>query len=302
MENNNLKIIRTDDKTYNLANTEESIDFLIYALNGKYYALFVEFVFGHLGINFYDYLNSLEDKEKNIFVVLNDVSPFFDLIVEDFESNNVFYKYIYSYQSSDLIKKQKINNIIDGLKKTLDYNLDFHNASIFRNMYLEMDNDFYKLAYTREFSSAYIYYCVTYKLMSIYDYIYDKFYSFIEKKNKFDDFYSLKYKEFIKNTPKVKPKMDFDENANWFVIGKDFANGKIFDLYEKGNSFRQIAIELYNKESLRNFISESFSTNPTNLNKAILKDRLRLEKIIEYFESNDLIIDERFKSKYRELT
>jgi phosphopantetheine adenylyltransferase len=194
--NNNLKIITTNDKIYNLENTEEAIDFLIYVLNGKYYTSFIDFVFGHLGINFYKYLDSLKERDKNIFSVMNDVSPFFDMIVEDFESNNVFYRFIYSHQYGELIKKQKINNIIDGLKKTLDYNLDFHNASIFRNMYLEMDNDFYKLAYTREFSSAYIYYCVTYKLMSIYDYIHDKFYSFIEEKNKFDCFYSHKYKEW----------------------------------------------------------------------------------------------------------
>lgn len=272
LERNDLKIIKSDDKTYNLENTEEAIDFLIYALNGKYYTLFIDFVFGHLGINFYDYLNSLEDKGKNIFVVLNDVSPFFDLIVEDFESNNVFYTYIYSYQSSDLIKKQKINKIIDGLKKTIDFNFDFHNASIFRNMYIEMDKDFYKLAYKREFSSAYIYFCVTDKLMSIYDYLQDEFYSFIEERNKFDYFYSNKYKDFIKakkeekaikmnhketKIDSVNPFPDIFKSIDIYNSFKEYSNKYIIDPYKDYSYLfqRMLYEKLIHKKKLLEYIN-----------------------------------------------
>ncbi|MBG6187080.1 hypothetical protein [Flavobacterium sp. CAN_S2] len=246
-ENNNLSIINTDDKTYNLENTEEAIDFLVYALNGKYYTLFTDFVFGHLGINFYQYLESLKDGDKNILVVLNDVSPFFDLIVEDFENNNIFYKYIYSHPSSDLVKKQKINKIIDGLKKTLDYNFDFHSASIFRNMYVDMSPDFYKLAYEKEFSFAYIYFCVTFKLMSIYDYIHKEFYSFVEEKNKFDYFYSHKYKDFIKNKNEKKvvqtniKETPIDIWKNVFYNDKDFENFRYYLKHEINDEYNDLS-------------------------------------------------------------
>lgn len=195
---NNLSIITTDDKTYNLENTEEAIDFLIYALNGKRnYCFIEEFVFGHLGIDFYEYLDSLEETDKNFFVVLDEITPFFDIFIQDWETDNVFYKYIYSSQISDLVKKQKINKIIDGLKKTLDSYFNFNDLSRFRKMFYSeepMDN-FKKLANQKELSDAYLYFCVTFRMIYIYNYLYSDFYLFIHEENKIDPSYSNENKK-----------------------------------------------------------------------------------------------------------
>jgi hypothetical protein len=193
MENNDVKIIKTDGKTYNLENTEEAIDFLIFALNGKRnYCFIEEYVFGHLGIAFYDYIDSLEETDKNFFVILDDIKPFFNIFIQDWEADNVFYKYIYSSQISDLVKKQKINKIIDGLKKTLDSYFNFDDLSRFRNMFYSeepMDN-FKKFAHQKELSDAYLYFCATFRMIDIYNYLYSDFYSFIDEKNKIDPSYS----------------------------------------------------------------------------------------------------------------
>lgn len=188
-----LNIIETEKKTYNLENTEEAIDFLIFALNGKRnYCFIEEYVFGHLGIAFYDYIDSLEETDKNFFVILDDIKPFFNIFIQDWEADNVFYKYIYSSQISDLVKKQKINKIIDGLKKTLDSYFNFDDLSRFRKMFYSEEpmGNFKKFAHQKELSDAYLYFCATYRMIHIYNYLYSDFYSFIDERNKIDPSYA----------------------------------------------------------------------------------------------------------------
>lgn len=80
----------------------------------------------------------------------------------------------------------------------------------------------------------------------------------------------------------------------WFKIGTDFANGKIFKLKEKDYNYSTIAKELYGDDKLKNYISESFSPNPSNKNKCILKDHSKMKYIKEYFEKNSLEIHPKF--------
>lgn len=302
-ERNKLNILETDNKTYNLVNTDEAINFLIFALNSSHYSLFVDFVFSHCGINIFDYSTKFvkENKSKSIFEIQRDVTPFFNFFCEDYKEENVFYKYIYFSKESDLIKKQKINKIIDGLKKTLDFYFDFHNVSIFWNCEIDKNYDFIrKNSITLDFCTTYTYYSICKILFNFYDYLYDEFYIFIDSKNEFDYNYSNKIKEYLKNHLKTETKENF-KNEKWFTVGKDFANGKIFDLIEKSITYRQIAIKLYNNESYRNFISESLSANPSNKSKNILGDKIKIEKIVNHFKENNLDIDERFYLKYKEL-
>ena len=204
-ENNNLNVIISEDKSYNLNNTEEVINFLIYALNGKYSSFFIDFIFSHIGLDVYKYSKSFvdEQKSKSIYEIHNDVKPFFNFFCKDYEEDNIFYKYIYESKESDFIKKQKINKIIEGIKKTLYYYFDFHSTMFFLNCENDKNYDFIKRSsVTLEFCVTYTYYSICKILINFYDYIYDEFYAFIETKNEFNYNYSNKKKEHLKNKPK----------------------------------------------------------------------------------------------------
>lgn len=237
-ENNNLNIIISHDKSYNLDNTDEAINFLIYALNGNYSSFFIDFVFSHIGLDVFKYSKSFVDEQKNksIFEIHNDVKPFFDFFFENYYEDNVFYKYIYESKESDFIKKQKINKIIEGLKKTLNFYFDFHSVIIFRNCEIDKDYDFIrKCSITLELCVNYTYYSICKILINFYDYIYDEFYAFIESKNEFNYNYSNKIKEYLKNKSKEEIKRDAGSNQienniwiNVFKCENDFENFKFF--------------------------------------------------------------------------
>jgi hypothetical protein len=204
-ENININLVITDTKTYNLECTDEAINFLVFMLNGKYFHMFIDFSLTHIGLNINKYRRQIIDNEsKSLFEIQNDVNPFFDFFWIDFYEDNVFYKYIYTSNDSDFIKKQKINTIIDGLRKTLDYYFDFHCVDIFHNAQEEKDYNFIdKIRRTEEFCGAYIYFAICQKLISFYDYLYDEFYTFIDTKNTFDYKYSHRIKEVLKNNPET---------------------------------------------------------------------------------------------------
>lgn len=301
---NKLNIIVTEYKTYDLTNSDEAINFLIFALNdNKYYTFFIDFVFSHCNLHIYEFSNNffVEKKSKSIFEIQKATEPFFNFFSENYKDDNVFYRYTYFSNESDLIKKQKINKIIDGLKKTLDFYFDFHCVSIYWNCEIDKEYDCIKeFSISNELCVSYTYYCICKILINYYDYLYDEFYSFIEPKNEFNYNYSNKIKEHLKKISATNSKNDY-KKEKWFIIGKEFASGKIFDLLQKNYSARKIVIELFNNENLRNYITESFSEFPSNIDKAILKDPYKMSLIIKYFESKSLEIDSRFMKFYDEL-
>lgn len=83
-------------------------------------------------------------------------------------------------------------------------------------------------------------------------------------------------------------------DETWFKIGFDFANGNIFGLKEKGYCYSAIVKELYGDDKFKNYVSESFSPNPSNKSKCILKDHSKMNYIKNYFEKNSLYIHIKF--------
>ncbi|MFK7058585.1 hypothetical protein V3Q90_00410 [Flavobacterium oreochromis] len=238
----NFSIIKTDNKTYNLRDNDQALNFLIFALNGKYSSFFIDFLFTHINLNIYEYSHIFfkNKKSSSIFEVQRDVKPFFDFFCENYEEDNVFYRYVYSSKESDLIKKQKINKVVEGLKKTLDFYFDFHSVLIFWNLEIDkMYKESSELSINRDYCVTYTYYCVCKILINFYDYIYDEFYSFIEIKNEFDIKYSNKIKELVKNNKLNVINIKNDKNNNFF--DKDIF--KDTDTYNKFLEYQNTIID-----------------------------------------------------------
>lgn len=235
-----FNIIDTENKTYDISKTEEAIDFLVYALNGKFHGFFIDFLFSHIGINILKYSYSFFElkKSKSIYEIEKDTYPFFDYILEDFYENNIFYKYIYYSNETDLLKKQKISKLVEGLKKTLNRYFDFHSVIIYWN--LEIDKE-YKLikeySITNDFCVNYTYYCICKILINYYDYLHNEFYIFIDDKNKFDINYSNKIKDSLKDKKLESKKITLEKQdyiwKNIFIEEEIFIKFK--NLYEEKN-------------------------------------------------------------------
>lgn len=212
---NSFNIIESDGKIYDISDNTQAINFLIFALNGKYSNFFIDFLFSHLNMNVYEYsIKFFQNKKTNsVFEIQRDVKLFFDFFCVDYVDDNIFYKYIYFNNESDFIKKQKINKIIEGLKKTIEFYFDFHNVLIFWNSEIDKEYDFIKkTSIERECCVIYTYYCVCKILINFYDYLYDEFYSFIDVRNEFNIRYSNKIKDLVKsnklNVNKTQSKID----------------------------------------------------------------------------------------------
>lgn len=89
----------------------------------------------------------------------------------------------------------------------------------------------------------------------------------------------------------------------WFKVGCKFADGEIFNLIKINKSYKEISRILFNEnDKYSNYISQTLSEKPSsNTDKCIFKSNYKMEKIISYFKNNNLIIDNRFMEKYKQI-
>ncbi|WP_374552517.1 hypothetical protein [Flavobacterium sp.] len=106
---------------------------------------------------------------------------------------------------------------------------------------------------------------------------------------------------FDSNTLKTENNKNNLANKPWFKIGVDFANGKIFELISEGCNYSQVSRQLYGSDKYKNYISESFSTNPSNKSKAILQNKVKMSLIKEYFDKNNKNVNEKFIEYFNKL-
>lgn len=90
------------------------------------------------------------------------------------------------------------------------------------------------------------------------------------------------------------------EKYKWFEVGLKFADGTIYKLVDKNMSYNQISKIIFNSNSNRPYISESFSVN-SDSNKNIFNDFDKILKIAEYCEANKIPIHPRFTDRYMNL-
>jgi hypothetical protein len=318
-EKENFNIIETENKVYDICNTDEAINFLIYALSEKYYRLFIDFVFRHIGIDIYKYSWSFFELQKSnsIFEVQRDALPFFDFILEDFHENNIFFKYIYFSSDSDLLKKQKISKLVASLEKTLEHYFDFHSVSIYWNCEIDKDYDFIKkTSIENGFCLSYTYYCICKILINYYDYLYQEFYIFIDNKNSFKIKYSNKIKEIRKEVNKIgEISKSIKKTRNWHLVFNEILNGKI-KIIDKLNNQQYFYDnqEFKNPTQLGEFLAKKLGKNETTIrliltqslgfvnkqekNIFCAKNKIELKELMQNNENN---MCEFFKRKLDEL-
>lgn len=238
-EEDNPKIVDIEGvRKFNLEISENAIDFLTYVgRNSKYRWIFCSNFFSQVRkVDYGEYLEQLRAGDNIFFKSMIDVNECFEIFFKDLYFDNVFHKFLIENKiDSETVKKQKVDNLLDGITKMIDYLWEF--TSVFEISYtLESDKkNFSKILKEDNLFSYFIidYHCYI-NLKSIYDLIINDYSSFVDQtKHKFDYFYSNK-KEVIKNIDAVSI-VDIENENNKTVpnILKPFKHSEIF----KNNAF-----------------------------------------------------------------
>lgn len=214
--------------------------------------------------------------------------------IEDLEQINSEYDLS---TAINLFLQEIVNKIsMPNFELTLDENIKkmLNSKSFLKNNNFEHHFDFVINSYIQTFN----------RLQSKYRTVYGQV--FLNNSLSFIDFSQRKYSDGLfmsgmygrlndkpngSNQKKLELKK---EDKTWFKIGRDFANGKIFELHNKNFSYSEISRQLYESDKYKNYISESLSSNPSNMSKCILKNSIKMNQIKEYFEKNNLQINEIF--------
>lgn len=304
----NYQIEIGDDAIFNLEIADEALDFLIYITNKeKFYLLNVSsIIYQTKGITLEEYIK--ENNDKNLFSIsMLDLAEFFEIYTTKEQLDNIFYNYLLTTNKSDLIKKQKIKNLLVGVKKYMDYQWENECVSQISYHYhkgLESINnnnrkaEFHDTLKSNNLLNFFTpHYWVFINLKAIYDIIWDDYSLFIDKETEnFQYFYSNKEKPKIKIENKLK--IDNDNKTSRNVPLNYLCNGikqqELFENYEKElfgfgfinedkNQWLKNAstfIRFYNYCERNEIFKENFEDSKDGVNI--------LRKLYNFYDSNDL--------------
>lgn len=275
--------------TFNLESPKDAIDFLILILNKEnlYISNVSGIIFQTLGITASKYAE--KNRDKAFFsIAMDEVAKFFNIFLTGNEFNNPFYNYlIEDVLTSDLIKKQKIDRLLSGIKKYIDYLWEMDCVSIIDYHYKrgldslntkeEEPEDFHEtLKKDNVLHYSIPSYWVYVNIKTIYDFIWTNFSPFIDKeKQKFSYFYSNKKTNKDNNT--YKP-----ENNHREKLSRDVIFNYLFNSPKSQEIFK----------SYESKLEESLFLN--NGKDKWLKDASSLIRFYNYCEAKNF-----FKDKYK---
>lgn len=229
-------------RKFNMEIPEDALDFLIHITkNDKYYFIFSSSIIKQeKKIDYSEYLEHLR-ADEHIFVRSRfDIMECFEIFIKDLHFNNIFYKFLIANKvDSEAVKKQKIDNLLEGLTKIIFYFWDF--TGIYQIIYAleEKDPEFNnKLKNDNLFFSFLIDYQCYLNLKNIYDLIMNDYSSFVDQtKYKFSYFYSNKIEETKKIDAVSIVNIENDNNKivpnEPIIMLKSYKHSEIF----KNNAF-----------------------------------------------------------------
>lgn len=268
-DNENPNIVDIEGvRKFNMEIPEDALDFLIYITkNDKYYWIFTSSILQQVKkVNYSEYLKQLRTEDFIFLRSRLEMSECFEIFIKDLHFDNIFYKYLIENKiDSDTVKKQKIDNLLDGLTKIIYY---FWNSSgIFEIIYAieEKDPEFHNKLRDDD---LFIYLLPQYQcyenLKNIYDLIMNDYVSFVDlTKYKFDYFYSNKENK-TKNIDEV-PKANIEKTS------------------KKRKEQKTIFEFIHNILDKDKFLNELKNTFPNEKGKSI-------KAIIDYLQAENIFI------------
>lgn len=252
-----------------------------------------------------------DDSQEYNFIEITGEKPDFEysFIISNLNKGNILTKIPDNYRAFIFSNFDRFGELKGFLtiekidKKLMDFENEFKRKKWFSEFLSLLEFELFQLQMNLNIDSSEIHnLIIQYKfsevrililaIISNYEVIFEKEISLFLKRNSNKyNLYNLKEYNSLNNQIQLEDKRN---SQLWFIVGVNFANGKIFDFIDEDLSASKIATELGNK-NYRPYITESLSVNYTSKN--IFSNLSKTNYIIDYFNSNKMEIDKRFLNK-----